>query len=350
MSPYLSFVVAARNDNYGGDFLHRMQVFLNVLFGLWAKHSLDAELVIVEWNPPENKPRLQEVIAWPKCLKPGMVRILEVPKDLHDRLPNSDRMPIFEYIAKNVGIRRARGEFVLATNPDLLFSDGLIRYLAATRLREACFYRVDRYDVAREIPLTLSVDEQLRLCSRSAFVVHRMGKSVPLPPHWLPRLRKYFRQSGHRFKPRFVAGTLLRGARRIIGSEPPEPPGPPKVHIGTPGDFLLMSAKHWQALRGYPELPTHTYIDCYMVYVAAIAGLRQIILRYGIYHQEHDHSEQAGRPWTVPSEIPALQQMLETRRVQITNGENWGLGDIDLRSVPVTKSASELTLVQSVRD
>ena len=44
----ISFVVTARNDNYGGDFLHRMQVFVNVLLTLCEKHSLNMELVIVD--------------------------------------------------------------------------------------------------------------------------------------------------------------------------------------------------------------------------------------------------------------------------------------------------------------
>jgi hypothetical protein len=59
MKPYLSFVIAARNDDYGGNFLHRMQVFVNVLFWLWERHNLDAELVVVEWNPPKDRPRLK---------------------------------------------------------------------------------------------------------------------------------------------------------------------------------------------------------------------------------------------------------------------------------------------------
>jgi len=41
-------------------------------------------------------------------------------------------------IAKNVGIRRARGRFVLCTNVDLLFSDKMVRFLAFGRLDERC--------------------------------------------------------------------------------------------------------------------------------------------------------------------------------------------------------------------
>ena len=54
-NPYISFVIAARNDDYGVNFLHRMQVFINVLLELVEKYSLDAELIVVEWNPPADK-------------------------------------------------------------------------------------------------------------------------------------------------------------------------------------------------------------------------------------------------------------------------------------------------------
>ena len=77
MEPKVSFVVTARNDNYGGNFLHRMQVFVNALLAQWRQHHLQAELVIVEWNPPENAKPLAEALVWPDALLPGTVRIMQ---------------------------------------------------------------------------------------------------------------------------------------------------------------------------------------------------------------------------------------------------------------------------------
>ena len=50
----ISFVVAARNDDYGGNFLHRMQVFVDNVMTLSSQEDLSAELMIVEWNPPAD--------------------------------------------------------------------------------------------------------------------------------------------------------------------------------------------------------------------------------------------------------------------------------------------------------
>jgi len=48
-------------------------------------------------------------------------------------------------IAKNVGIRRARGRFVLSTNIDILLSNELVDYIAAGRFpveRMITFYEL----------------------------------------------------------------------------------------------------------------------------------------------------------------------------------------------------------------
>ena len=47
----------------------------------------------------------------------------------HLSLPNSDRLKFFQMIAKNVGIRRASGKFVLATNIDVIINQKLYEFL-----------------------------------------------------------------------------------------------------------------------------------------------------------------------------------------------------------------------------
>ena len=55
--------MGARNDNHGGRFLHRIQVCVNALFTLSRKYELDVELIIVEWNPPLNRPSLAQALS-----------------------------------------------------------------------------------------------------------------------------------------------------------------------------------------------------------------------------------------------------------------------------------------------
>lgn len=168
--PYLSFIVVARNDKHGENFLHRLQIFVNVLIELAEKHNLDAELVLVEWNPQKNRSRLKDALNWPKNLKSIIVRIIEVPNEIHRKVPNSDKIPFFQWVAKNVGIQRASSEYVLATNGDILFNEAFIKFLASKPLSKDFFYRIDRYDVNKQIPIDLSVEDQLRFCEEHLYM------------------------------------------------------------------------------------------------------------------------------------------------------------------------------------
>lgn len=340
MNPYLSFIVAARNDNYGGNFLHRMQVFINVLLSLWDKHGLDAELIIVEWNPPEDRPRLKDALTWPKCLKPGTVRIIEVPSEIHHRLPHSDRMPMFEYIAKNVGIRRARGEFVLTTNPDLLYSEALIKFLATRRLSKHCFYRIDRYDVALEVPLDMPTKKQLRFCAKHAFRVATVNGTVPIQKFCLHNILSKLRRILEYAKdPVQFSAKCLDFCRKVWKSRTHQAqasnfPSKLRLHTNASGDFFLMARQHWHKIRGYPEFKTHSFIDGYACFLASSLGLEQIVLKdpLRIYHQEHDRTEHSSRPLTDYQQyLENGKKMLDTRQPIIFNDEGWGLGYEQLR-------------------
>jgi hypothetical protein len=162
--PYLSVVIAARNDNHGGNMLGRMQAFFDSWLGQSARYGVSSEIVVVEWNPPTDRPRLIEAIEWPPGPHPCRVRFVEVPPEMHRQFPHADTVPLHQMIAKNVGIRRARGEFVLATNLDIVLSAELMQFLAARRLETERMYRLDRYDVSSEIPARAGVDELLAFC------------------------------------------------------------------------------------------------------------------------------------------------------------------------------------------
>src|SRR5437763_8768684 len=103
--PLLSVVVTSRNDDHGGSLLRRMQTFVNALAGQCQRHGLAAELVVVEWNPPADRPRLAAALRWPADAGPCRVRFVEVPAAVHRRFRHSDGLPLFQMIGKNVGIR-----------------------------------------------------------------------------------------------------------------------------------------------------------------------------------------------------------------------------------------------------
>lgn len=150
-SPYLSVVMVSRNDDHGGNPLQRTQLCINSLFEQCNRYQLPVELIVVDWNPPPDRHGLAEVIEWPKDRRFIRTRVIVVPPEFHRSLANSENLPLFQMIGKNVGIRRARGEYVLATNIDILFSDELMEYLSKRPLKHGNSYRVDRFDVQPDV-------------------------------------------------------------------------------------------------------------------------------------------------------------------------------------------------------
>ena len=187
-APYLSVVVTSRNDDHGGDPLKRLQAFVNCFDAQCRRTGLDAEIIIVEWNPPEDKPRLQTLVKWPSpCV--CTYRFITVPPELHGTLEYSDVLPLFQMIAKNVGIRRARGRFVLVTNIDIVFSNELVEYLASGRLEPGLLYRVDRHDIQPDLPVHAPLDEQIAYCETHRLRIHTrwgsyavdgLGRALPM--------------------------------------------------------------------------------------------------------------------------------------------------------------------------
>jgi len=156
-----------------------MQLFLDGLAELCARHGLPTELILVEWNPPVNRPPLSRALSLPKDNRFFTTRIVVVPPAIHQRFRNSESLQLFQMIAKNVGIARARGDFVLTTNVDLLFSEELLSYLSSRSLQRGRFYRADRYDVPADIPPG-NVEEELSFCRSHVLRINKKEATYDL--------------------------------------------------------------------------------------------------------------------------------------------------------------------------
>lgn len=183
--PLLSVVVTSRNDDHGGSLLRRMQTFVNGLINQCKRHQLHAELLLVEWNPPEDRPRFAQALRWPSDPSPCEIRIIEVPPERHQQLQHAQSLPLFQMIAKNVGIRRARGKFILATNIDILFSDELIRFIASGQMQPGRMYRIDRIDVTTDVPVDAPVEKQLHYCENHLIRLNAREGTFNLLPNGL---------------------------------------------------------------------------------------------------------------------------------------------------------------------
>ena len=133
----ISVVVTGRNDNYDGNFNERLMTALRR-----NMQSLPgAEFIFVEWNPILRRKLLSVRI---KNMFPE-VRCFVVHPKFHRQYCIIDEF--LEYPAKNVGIRRAKGEFILSTNSDIVLSPEVVHEMRFRELNKREFYRATRVDI-----------------------------------------------------------------------------------------------------------------------------------------------------------------------------------------------------------
>ena len=245
-APYLSLVACSRNDDHGGRAWERMTASLECTFRQLEKHALDSEYIMVDWNPPPDRPPLRDAVPWPTGLRHVSIRVITVPAQIHRRYKLHEQWNLFSPLAYNVGLRRSRGEFAVLSMIDHLYSDALVAFLATRKLRADRAYRFPRADVGTEVLDLEEVDERLDYCRDN--VLH-----------------------------------LAKPSSRVWAR------GLPHLFLHACGDFQLLSREVWHRLRGYRELdlmPQH--VDSFVHCAAHGLGvLQEIRSDLPIYHIDH---------------------------------------------------------------
>jgi len=293
-TPYLSVVIPSRNDDHGGGMAERMRACVHGLLDQAREHGLRGELMLVEWNPPADRPPLASLFDWSRA-QGFDARVVTVPPGLHRRFPHSDKVNVHVLAAWNVGIRRSRGEFVLCTSADVLLSDELVRFLASRELAADAMYHIDRTDVAPGVLRASSTRERLQACADH-----------------------------------------VRGVAAPVRNEFPRGLGIPDLHLSAPGDFALLSRSLWHSLGGYPEFATlGVGVDVLFCYLAHHRGAREVVLRppMRLYHIDHS------RDWEDPRH--GVEQVVYERlrlRDRVPRSVRRALAPLLLRLFPRRKS------------
>lgn len=296
-APQLSVVAATRNDQHGGNQMARTQLFINSLAEQALRFKLQVELILVEWNPPADRPPLAEALSWPSS-EWFAPRIIVVAPELHRAFPHHDGLPLFQMIAKNAGIRHAGADFVLATNIDILLSDELFASFGHD-LKPNALYRVDRYDIEADLD----------------------GTPLPSPAECraLPWIRAH-RQDGTHYpdgrRPPWYALARSRVNRTVWESLHGGPL--PNLFTWGCGDFTLTSREVWEAIRGYPEWPMYSFhLDSIVLVQAYRAGVEMVTLAPPMVAKHLEHG--AGSGWT-PEGARRLFDRLDAAGVPYLSG------------------------------
>ncbi|RED92301.1 hypothetical protein [Marinoscillum furvescens] len=335
MKPYLSIVAASRNDNHGGDLNQRMEVFLRGLYHQLGRHQLATEIIIVEWNPPADKPRLSDTLPKPPQGNPVTLRIITVPKSIHEQYETGKILPLFQMTAKNVGIRRAKAPFILCTNIDLLFSDKLIDLLAKQKLQKGTYYRCNRCDIPKDINYEATIPELLKFARKN--ILQRLGKNR-LYPNFNGQSKLWYHNI-------FTLGIVFVIAKLKRLMESAETTMIESADTWACGDFTLMHRDDWEQIQGYFELDAYSiHIDSLALFAALGQGIRQKILApelctYHISHQSGWELQDPMKKIKFDLKMPMLdwntahdacRHMYLQKEVLPINDKNWGFVDVNL--------------------
>lgn len=139
----LSIIYCARDDNYGDDYnctklrtdpefakkfvlkfnnIQRIKFTLEKNIEILNKYfKNDFEIIFIDWSP-KNEKYLYINDELKHILKNKCIKNIVVPSDVIKE-QNLNPKGFYEYFSKNIGIRQAKGKFVLIANPDGVLTD-----------------------------------------------------------------------------------------------------------------------------------------------------------------------------------------------------------------------------------
>lgn len=289
-SPYLSMILVGRNDNYGGDFNSRLKNCLSWTIKHLELNQIYSEIIFVNYNFLKDKEDIVDILEVPDNLRFVRVRVIYVPQNIHAEYINPEirrTVPVYEYIAKNIGIRRANGEYILAANPDILIHPNIFRYIGKNLLKKSKYYRCDRCDYHKfDMDIHGQPSIILQLVQKQIFRYFLRGATINIhdgkPSLFMARVINYFRQLKN------VNMIRIEKIANHFSWPVYYDYIPLKYHTNCSGDFMMMHSDIWMELNGCPEntfLAMHT--DSIFVVMAAQSGLKEFVFRNPIYHQDH---------------------------------------------------------------
>ncbi|WCL53055.1 hypothetical protein [Gimibacter soli] len=320
----LTIVTVSRNDTHVERMEERTQAFIDGLLHQAETHEQRIELIIVEWNPPSGRPSMAEAFRFPASHPYASVKIVTIPSDLHNHFAYASRLPLYQMIGKNVGIRRARGSIILATNIDVLLSDELFAVISSGMLHSGKHYRSDRWDIDRSVLDLSSPSSRLQQARSLCLGVNTRHGCIPKAAVDIDRVE--------------------------IGPAA-NTPYIPHLHTVACGDFQLLHRDDWALLRGYPELDSFSmHLDTMFAMQCHAFGLVEHTFASKMPHYHIDHTlgvqvkaasyftqeKQELKHVSLGNIVAMTETMLTSGKPLCLNNEDWGLINHDIPDTCVT--------------
>jgi hypothetical protein len=285
--PLLTIVLTGRNDSYGGDFAARFFRALQFNDEQLTARGITHEVVFVEWAPPSDTPLLYERISteMPRFDR-SVCSWYVVDAAYQSALSLNPKLEYLEFLAKNVGVRRALGRFILTSNCDVFLGRRVLDALAQGALEPRVLYRAPRHD--------LNLAE---------------GRN-------------------------HMSWDLLEDPKNLAG--PAHVLKPPYMGSAT-GDFVLLDRESFHEMRGFNEVyrVARIGIDRNVIVKALASGFEIRDIGGPVYHENHEGSyrlnpkKYEGRE----SDAPWGDRRWHSSGVSYVNPATWGLAKAPERPI-----------------
>ena len=185
------------------------------------------------------------------------MRIIQVPEEEHESTGAYPTFSLLECVGKNAGARRARGKFLLLTNPDNIMAPVFVETLSQYPLQETIMYSSFRDSVSAHVPVgrRASARSMLRFVAANQHFEH-------FPVY----------KNRHDFN-----HARCLGSQQEHDDVPVHATGYGSIHDSAAGDFLIVSREMMHSSRGYLEVPSNELMDRTLLYVGATRGYGQLI-------------------------------------------------------------------------
>jgi len=252
---------------------------------------VDFEIVLVEWRAWSDRPWLSTLLAdaFPDLVGHARIASYVVDGRYHSAFGLNGQEAISDFIALNVGIRRARAPFILTTRRDIYFSRQLIERMRPGMLRPSALYRAIRIGVS-----ATSLEEVIESDDRA------------------------FEDPGHR-------------------------PGIDGLHASAHGfgHFLLMGAEAFGLIRGFNEIQRRAPIHLDQNFCLKVRSMGVPILDFDepVYDFGSGTPDDSAAGANLSESTPEDRSLGE--RIVYQNHDDWGL-----RLAPETRVSDHTTFLE----
>jgi hypothetical protein len=308
--PLLSIVLASRADSYRGDPMKHACMGLRSIAFNSVLLRMKIEVVFVDYNSPsgrsvskELRPCIEDIAGVDMYLTLRVVVVplwvLQVSAAI---AADKELLPFNEWVAKNVGIRRAHGTYIIVSNPEVILPSALWQQFAKNSKE---FFRIDllissdrrdswtfleplRTNVFELPQLERQLDAGVRVIWSH---LHQNGSTLPgaldtglAPEVYYAALKNALHQCPWKNPEVRWQGNGTSLAATFSGV-----PAVDAIHHTGSGDFLLAHRAVWMRVRGYYDVWSFDRPPIDSLTVSKILlglKMRQMVLRgqFAIWH------------------------------------------------------------------